>query len=207
MTTAYARDDEGPRSKRAAILQAAVEQFGEDGYEATKWSVVADRVGIGQTALYHYFESKAHCLLTIMRLELQQSHDRFASAIKDAPSPREALHDALFHSYDLTELEVLQVRVLVANTSILGNRRKSKKEETERLAARSLVAQIERDWTALLQRGMDEKEFPERDAHFLAQMVLGLVVSVWRWYRPNGPLSIDDVREFATGCAERMVLN
>lgn len=207
MSTAYATDEAGPRSKRAAILQAAVEQFGEDGYEATKWSVVADRVGIGQTALYHYFESKAHCLLTIMRIELQQSHDRFVEATAGTTSAGQSLHDSLEHSYDLTELEVLQVRVLVANVSILGNRRKSKKEETERLAARRLVSQIERDWTALLQRGMDEGEFPVRDAHFLAQMVLGLVVSVWRWYRPNGPLTLDDVRSFVTGCAERMVLH
>ncbi|MEU1162209.1 helix-turn-helix domain-containing protein [Streptomyces sp. NPDC005921] len=50
--------EEGPRSKRGAILVAAVERFGEDGYENTKWSEVADRVGIGQTALYHYFESR-----------------------------------------------------------------------------------------------------------------------------------------------------
>jgi AcrR family transcriptional regulator len=207
VSTAYATDEAGPRSKRAAILQAAVEQFGEDGYEATKWSVVADRVGIGQTALYHYFESKAHCLLTIMRIELQQSHDRFVEATAGTTSAGQSLHDSLEHSYDLTELEVLQVRVLVANVSILGNRRKSKKEETERLAARRLVSQIERDWTALLQRGMDEGEFPVRDAHFLAQMVLGLVVSVWRWYRPNGPLTLDDVRSFVTGCAERMVLH
>ena len=34
-------------------------------------------MGIGQTALYHYFESKAHCLLTIMSLELTRSLELF----------------------------------------------------------------------------------------------------------------------------------
>ena len=63
-------ETEGPRSKRARILTAAIDSFGQDGYEHTKSAKVADEVGIGQTALYHYFESKAHCLLTIMSMEL-----------------------------------------------------------------------------------------------------------------------------------------
>ena len=66
---------DGDRRARArsarVILAAAIDSFGADGYEHTKWAKIADEVGIGQTALYHYFESKAHCLLTIMSLELE----------------------------------------------------------------------------------------------------------------------------------------
>ena len=69
------RKQAGGRSKSEAILSAAISVFGEFGYDTTKWSSVADRVGIGQTALYHYFESKAHCLLTIMRLQLERDRD------------------------------------------------------------------------------------------------------------------------------------
>ena len=52
MTAQLERKD-GPRSKRGVILQAAVDRFGRDGFEHTKWATVADEVGIGQTALYH----------------------------------------------------------------------------------------------------------------------------------------------------------
>src|SRR5437763_10482676 len=54
------------RSKRAGILETATAYFGEHGYEDTKWADVAAAVGIGSTALYHYFESKQHCLYVIM---------------------------------------------------------------------------------------------------------------------------------------------
>ena len=84
-------ETEGPRSKRAVILTAAIESFGHDGYEHTKWAKIADEVGIGQTALYHYFESKAHCLLTIMSLELSRSLERFREVTADvdaAPTRR-----------------------------------------------------------------------------------------------------------------------
>jgi AcrR family transcriptional regulator len=197
--------EEGPRSKRTAILRSAVQYFGDVGYEATKWSDVADRVGIGQTALYHYFESKAHCLLTIMRLELQRSHDRFVEATADAPTAADALNAAVAAAYDVSAHEVLQLRILQSNMALLANRRKSKREEAERVASRKLVQQIETDWTALLQRGMDEGEFPQRDAHTMALALLGLIVSVWRWYRPKGALSLDEVNEFITGCCRRMV--
>src|SRR2546421_8590350 len=50
------------RSKHDAILDAAVQAFGRDGYEDSKWADVAKAVGIGSTALYHCFESKLHCL-------------------------------------------------------------------------------------------------------------------------------------------------
>jgi AcrR family transcriptional regulator len=54
------------RSKRDAILAAATTYFGREGYEDSKWADVAKEVGIGSTALYHYFESKLHCLYVIM---------------------------------------------------------------------------------------------------------------------------------------------
>ncbi len=197
--------DEGPRSKRGAILAAAIEYFGETGYEATKWSAVAGRVGIGQTALYHYFESKAHCLLTIMRLELQRSRDRFAEATKDETDPTAALRAAVNAAFAVSDHEILQMRILQNNIVLLAGARASKREETERRAARELVQAIERDWTRLLTQGMSQGAFPVRDAHTLSLALLGLIVSVWRWYRPGGPTPLAEVRELIEGCCLRMV--
>ncbi len=198
--------DAGPRSKRAAILDAAVDCFGEFGYEATKWSTVADRVGIGQTALYHYFESKAHCLLTIMQIELNRSHERFLEATSGV-SPAKGLPAALAGAFDVTEREVLQMRILQNHIGLLEGTRASKREEEARQAARALVHDIETSWTELLERGMAAGDFPKRDPHTLAQAVLGLLVSVWRWYRWGGRLTLNAVRDFYVGCALRMVEN
>lgn len=194
----------GPRSKRGAILAAAIDSFGEFGYEATKWSTVADRVGIGQTALYHYFESKAHCLLTIMHAELHRSHERFVEATAGV-SPEEGLRAALAGAFDVTEREVLQMRILQNHIDLLEIPRASTREEQSRQAARALVHDIEMAWTGLLERGMAAGTFPSRDPHTLAQAVLGLLVSVWRWYRWGGRLDLAAVRDFYAGCVRRMV--
>ena len=74
------------RSKRDEILRTATAYFGENGYEATKLADVAAAVGIGSTALYHYFESKLHCLYVIMADALgffRSEFDRHTSAHED----------------------------------------------------------------------------------------------------------------------------
>ncbi|MEU0810620.1 TetR/AcrR family transcriptional regulator [Streptomyces sp. NPDC005970] len=205
MATRIVEPEAGPRSKRAAILAAAVDCFGETGFEATKWSSVAERVGIGQTALYHYFESKTHCLLTIMRLELKRSHDKFTETTADVTDPVEALRAAVRAAYDVSEHEVLQMRILHNHMDLLAGPRKSKREEAERVEARRLVQLVERDWTNLLVRGMSMGEFPLRDVQLLGAGVLGLIVSVWRWYRPSGPTPLSEISELIEGACVRMV--
>lgn len=206
MTTArMSTRDEGPRSKRAAILAAAVECFGEIGFEGTKWSKVADMVGIGQTALYHYFETKTHCLLTIMRLELQRSRDQFTEMTANQSDSVEALRAAVRAAFAVTDQEILQMRALQNNLSLLAVPRVSQREETERQQARELVRQIERDWTRLLTRGMSEGAYPVRDAHALGLALLGLIVSVWRWYRPEGATPLSEISELIEGCCLRMI--
>jgi AcrR family transcriptional regulator len=198
-------DTEGPRSKRALILTAAIEKFGKDGYEHTKWATVADQVGIGQTALYHYFESKAHCLLTIMSLELHRSLEAFREVTADVDRADKALEAAIAAAYDVSPREVLQMRILQSHMDMLATPRPSEKEEVERQKARALVRDIESEWTALIKRGMRSGDFKKRDAHAMATLVLAMVVSVWRWYRPGGPMSLDQVRELYTGACLRVV--
>src|SRR4051812_8142634 len=77
--TARRNGPRGPssRSKRAAILDVATDLFGREGYEHSKWADVAAAVGIGSTALYHYFESKLHCLYEIMAEALEADREKF----------------------------------------------------------------------------------------------------------------------------------
>ena len=195
----------GARSKRALILTVAIESFGQDGYERTTWAKIADEVGIGQTALYHYFESKAHCLLTIMSLELNRSLEAFREVTADVPQADRALALAIAAAYDVSPREVLQMRILQSHMDLLATPRPSEKEEAERQRARGLVRDIEIEWTTLVDRGMAAGDFPTRDAHAVASVVLAMVVSVWRWYRTGGEATLDQVREDMTGACLRVV--
>src|SRR5918911_4333208 len=78
-------------SKRGEILAAATERFGRDGYEDTKWADIAADVGVGPTALYHYFESKQHCLYVILDHAIDDFRARFALLTAEAPTALDGL--------------------------------------------------------------------------------------------------------------------
>lgn len=196
---------ESPRSKRGSILTAAIEQFGRIGYEHTKWASIADEVGIGQTALYHYFESKAHCLLTIMRLELADSVERFVTATENEKDPEKALRAAVAAALRAEPIDALQRRILQNHMDLLAAPRQSKKEEAERLRSRELVQEIEQNWTELIARGIEEGVFAAGDPRVAGRLVLAVVISVWRWYRPDGALSLAEITETVTDTVIRMV--
>jgi len=195
MTVETAQRRESVRSKRSTILAVAIDQFGRTGYEHTKWASIADEVGIGQTALYHYFESKAHCLLTIMRLELADSVERFDAATAGIDDPVRALRAAVRGALAATPSDALQRRILQNHMDLLAGARQSEKEEAERLRSRELVQEIESRWAALITRGIEAGIFAADDPRTLARLMLGMTTSVWRWYRPDGPRTPDEIIE------------
>jgi len=97
------------------------------------------------------------------------------------------------------------MRILQNHMDLLATPRPTEKEEVERQRARELVRAIESEWTALLERGMRSKVFPKRDPRTIASVVLAMIVSVWRWYRPGGRMTLDEVRELMTGACLRVV--
>ncbi|MCI5113580.1 MAG: TetR/AcrR family transcriptional regulator [Candidatus Electrothrix sp. AS4_5] len=58
------------KATRAAIMKAAINLFGERGYENTSVSALAKAAGIGKGTIYSYFSSKNEILLAFCEEEL-----------------------------------------------------------------------------------------------------------------------------------------
>jgi AcrR family transcriptional regulator len=184
------------RSRRQDILTTAIEHFGRQGYEYTKWADIAADVGLGSTALYHYFESKLHCLFEIHIEALDAEAQRFEQLTAQGGEFGPVLVRVLNALFDLTEHEVLRNRVLVGEEGLIAVPRTSPREEEARRLARARMRDIEFAWAAFLTRGMEQGAIPETDARLLSYALLGLYKSVWHWYRPGGGLSLDAIRDF-----------
>jgi len=184
------------RSKRAAILEIATEYFGRDGYEHSKWADVAAEVGIGSTALYHYFESKLHCLYEIMAEALEAENEKFERITSEHDDFVGGLVAVLEGAFDLSEHEVLRNRLLVSEQVLVGVHRPSAREEEARQLARSRTRDLEFAWATFLTRGMEQGAIPEADPRLLTRAILGLYNSVFHWYRPRGDLALADVAAF-----------
>ena len=185
--------------KHDDILVAATERFGRDGYEDTKWADIAADVGVGATALYHYFESKQHCLYVIMDRAIEGFLARFRE-LTTAPEadPLDVLAQLIADCFDVTEHEVQRNRVLVAQQGMLAGPSRSPREEEARQAARARTRDLEFAWTTFLARAMQQGAIPDSDPRLLTRAVLGLYNSIWHWYRPNGAIALDRVAAFFT---------
>ena len=193
------------RSKRHDVLTAATDRFGRDGYEHTKWADIAADIGVGATALYHYFESKQHCLYEIMDEAIEDFRGRFVAIIAGEQDPVRALEQVLASCFDLSDHEVLRNRVLVAEQGRLSSPSTSEREEQARQAARSRMRELEFAWASFLAGAMREGAIPETDPRLLTRAVLGLLNSIWHWYRPNGMLALDRVAVYYTELALALV--
>lgn len=183
------------RNKRAEIIAIATDYFGRDGYEATKWADVATAVGLGSTALYHYFESKQHCLYVIMAGATEADRTEFEQ-VTEGLDFADGIVAALRAQYELRDAEVLRNRVLVAQQNRVGGRHTNQREEEARRSARAHRDELEVAWATFLVRGMEQGAIPEADARLLSRAILGASNSVWHWFRPSGVLSLKEVSDF-----------
>lgn len=87
---------------RKRILQGALEQFSERGYEGSSMKQVADRAAVSKGLLYNYFSSKKALLLALFEASMEEM-DRI---VEEAPSggPRTRLIGMFEHFFqDLEE--------------------------------------------------------------------------------------------------------
>ena len=205
MNSGQARRDGSGGSKREEILAAATDRFGRDGYEHTKWADIAHDVGVGPTALYHYFESKQHCLFEIMDEAIEDFRSSFVAITTEERDPAHALSAVMADSFDLSEQEVHRNRVLVAEQGRLSHPSTARPEEEARQAARARTRDLEFAWASFLASAMRVGAIPQTDARLLTRAVLGLYNSIWHWYRPNGIVGLTRVGDHFTRLALAMV--
>ena len=185
-----------PGVKKEQILDVAIDSFGRFGYEETKWADVAAAVEIGSTALYHYFESKQHCLFEIMAKTVSEYRTRFDRIVSENDDWTDALVTLLVDSFDISDQQVMRQRVMVAEFGRIATPRSLPREEAARTSARAQTRDLEFAWGTFLARGMQQGLLPENDPRLLTRAVLGLYNSVWHWYRPGGTLQLREVGRF-----------
>jgi len=185
-------------SKREEILAVATERFGRDGYEDTKWADIAADVGVGPTALYHYFESKQHCLYVIMDQAIEGFRSRFEILTAHSDEPLERLVAVIEDCFRLSERDIQRNRVLVAEQGLLSSASGTPREEQARQAARARTRDLEFAWASFLSQAMQQGAIPKNDPRLLTRAILGLYNSIWHWYRPNGIVALNRIAEFFT---------
>lgn len=176
---------------RARILNAALELFAEQGYDATSVSQVVIRAGVTKGALYHYFAAKQDLLYEIYRGLLDQQLADLERISTEEPDPPRALR-AVIHDLVVT---TIRHRREVTVFSREGARLSPERWQV-----------LQRDWRRYQEvvRGLIRDA--QRQGIFSAAaspelvswMIFGLTTSLPSWYRPDGPKSPSDIADEAS---------
>lgn len=162
------------------IRNAAAEQFSQRGFAATSLQDIADALGTGRTALYHYVNSKDELFLSLLEDFARTARKALSERLIDVDtSPIDALHAAVVALVNLAASHPALVRLLdTTGRDLPPDGAASLKRHNRRFF---------RDLTALVQRGIDVGSFRPVDAGVTAHAIAGITRSLAWWYDPSGP--------------------
>jgi AcrR family transcriptional regulator len=166
-----------PGYDQQGILEVAVAAFNEFGYDATSMGVLADRLGLSKSAIYHHFASKDE----ILERALDQALGSLEGVLDEPAASEGSAADRLDH--------VLRgaVHVLVGElpyvTLLLRVRGNTEIERTALARRRAFDRRV----MGLVEAAQAEGTLrTDIDGRIVERLLFGMINSIVEWYRPGG---------------------
>lgn len=181
-----------------AIRRAALSVFGEHGFAGSSIRELAARANMSIAGIYHHFPSKLEILFDLMTRTMEELVDCTGKALEVADVDAGSRLAAAVRAHVLFHTE-LRAPSFVYNTELrsLDARRREK-----------IVAQrdaYQRTWFEIISEGQRRGEFDVDDIAGVTRALLTMCTAVYSWYREDGPLTPDEIADFYSGLALRMV--
>lgn len=181
------------------VLRAALGEFLTIGYHGATVRGIAARAGLSVSGIYHYYTSKQQMLVTILDLTMSELLMRANAARGEG---RDAVHRfsllvehlALFHTHrrELGFVGASEMRAFDTD-----NRRKV---ADLRITQQRMVDNEVED-------AVRDGRFRADHPHEAARAVVTMCTALPTWWRPDGPLSPEQVAEQYVGFALDMMRN
>ncbi|MPY77757.1 MAG: TetR family transcriptional regulator [Actinophytocola sp.] len=172
------------RKNEAAILTAALDAFGENGFNGASMRDVATAAGTSLSNLYNYFPSKSHLLAELLRLANDEQLARVRTAVEAAgASPVARMHAAVTAFVGFVVDHTTASRVAISEIRYLsGVNRK------EVVAARDSTQGI---FEEIVASGVRSGDFRTPYPEDVVRSILSMCAAISTWYDPGGRLSKD----------------
>ena len=185
MTEAVSDRQPAPLTTRIAIQAAALDLFSRIGYPAASMREIARSVGIQPASLYNHYSSKEDILWAICREAMDELLHHVAEVLTDDAAPSEQL--ARFVS------EHVRFHIDSRDAALVINRQLASLTPEHYAEITDMRDRYEHRLRGLLRRGVNEGVFRVPDTRLASYAILAMGLHVSVWYRPDGPLSPDDI--------------
>jgi AcrR family transcriptional regulator len=166
---------------RDNVLEAAVRSFAAVGYRSSSIRELADRADITKGAVMYHARYKHSLLEEINVRAFERGIEAFEQAVQAGGSPA-----------------VVFTRIISAQMSFLGTHVPDIVVVNENIrylepAARRKVKRLRQRWLGLfddvVDAGISHGDLVFHDPDLLSRLLVGMLNSTYRWYRPGGRLS------------------
>lgn len=165
-----------PVDRREQILEVATRLF-QKGFQATSLDHVAAELGVTRPALYYYFRSKEELLAAIYDRAVGVLIDRAAELFAQNMAP-DALLRKLIEVHVRTMLQEQPiVRVYFREKDALGEAA-SRSVKAKEVAFTKMMA-------SAIEAGQARKIFRPGNPELIVNAILGMLIWVYEWYRPE----------------------
>jgi len=181
---AFANRRRDPASKREAILRTAAQLFLEKGYGRTLMNDVADRLNITKPALYHYFSNKEEILLECYRWGTGLIEEKVNQIASQGGTGLDKVEAFVCEYANLMTVNFGRCVMRLDETDL------SPKARAE---VRGYKRKIDRRLRSFIQEGIDDGSITPCDPRMAAFSTAGAVNWICMWYRPEGPLTPEEI--------------
>ncbi len=184
-------------STERAIREAAVKAIAKHGFEAASLREIAKEVGIRAPSLYNYISSKEQLLYELLKDPLTSMLAEYWALVKDIDDPVGKLRIFVqvyvnFHLHSTLEV-------------FIGNMELRSLSASHYRTINNLRGEFARVLQSIIEEGVKACVFDTAEPRVLALVMLGMLSGACNWYRPNGPMSADEMTKFHTDLAFQML--
>ena len=181
------------------IVRAAAVCFGGVGYHATTLETIAARVGVSKVTLYRYVSSKEELLWRVFERTIEAFHGGLEAIVRQGLPPDETLRRIVHHQVRMLATHLPFLAVFFSEESGLPAQLAQRVARTKR--------QYDRTIEGVVRRGIRQGIVRDVRPILLVFAILGACNWLYKWYRPDGPLTPDRIADAFVALLERGYLS
>lgn len=175
------------RPREAELHATATRLFRQRGYHATSMQDLGEALGMNRGSLYHYITGKDELLWAILNRALDLLEARVLPLLETDAPPAERLTDAIREHLRVAADHADELSLIQIELRALGRER-----QRDIIARRNAY---ENRWRATIEAGIADGSLRQVDVRLAGIGMLSACNWFTQWYRPNGPMSVDQIAD------------